>query len=333
MMRDRAKRWSSGDPVAVALAAGVAIVLVTLVALVLLGSQVSAVLSHVGSAVGPAGDTAVGVPQEPGAAQPAPTSASDRAPTSGGGGTENVPAPRQDALIVRTGQLALQVGDVDAALARAAGAIGGLGGYIGASNRTEQNGRPVADVTYRVPVARWDDALVALRATGDKVISEQTAAQEVTAQAVDLDARIKNLRATEAALQGVLAKATKIPDILDVQSQLSTVRDEIERLVAQRALLGDQAALGTIEVSFAEPVVATVEAARTWDPGAEVDAAVAALVDIGQQAARAGIWFAIVWLPVGVVLGVVLAVAWFLARRLRRALAPSTPTALDQAGS
>jgi hypothetical protein len=79
--------------------------------------------------------------------------------------------------------------------------------------------------------------------------------------------------------------------------------------------------------------VATVEATRSWDPGAEVDAAVAALLDIGQHVARAAIWFAIVGLPVLAVLGVVFAIAWFVFRRFRRPPAPGVPVVLDQAGS
>ena len=194
-------------------------------------------------------------------------------------------------------------------------AVGDLGGYIGASTRSIQDDHPVATVTYRVPVERWDDALVALRGLATEVLTEQTDAMEVTAQAVDLDARIKNLRATEAALQGVLEKAVKIPDILEVQAQLSTVREQIEVLVAQRTELGDRAALGTISVAYGVEVVAVTQATQSWDPAADVDSATATLVGILQGLASAGIWLAIVWLPVLAVLAIVVAIVALVLRR------------------
>jgi hypothetical protein len=237
-------------------------------------------------------------------------------------------AVRDDALIVRTAQLGLQVADVDTALAKAQQAVGALGGYIGASTRSIVDEHPVATITYRVPVERWDEALVTFRGLADEVLTEQTDAVEVTAQAVDLDARLKNLRATETALQGVLEQAVKIPDILEVQAQLSTVREQIEVLVAQRTELGDRAALGTISVAYGTEVVAVTQATESWDPAGEVDRASATLVDFVQGLASAGIWFAIVWLPVLVVLAViVLAVALVIRRSgvLRR---PSPPAPL-----
>ncbi len=48
----------------------------------------------------------------------------------------------------------------------------------------------MASVTYRVPVARWDDALTALRKLGSKTLSEQTDTSDVTSQVIDLDARL-----------------------------------------------------------------------------------------------------------------------------------------------
>src|SRR5437868_7110181 len=80
------------------------------------------------------------------------------------------------------------------------------------SQRTGDGGTAVAQVTYRIPATRWDEALVDLRAIGIKVLSEQTQSQDVTGQVVDLGARITNLQATEAALQAIMARADKISD-------------------------------------------------------------------------------------------------------------------------
>ena len=264
----------------------------------------------------------------------APAAAPDEQPGDGAGKSDANLYRASDAgtvdgrLIVRTGQLDLQVEDLDDALAAAQAAVAAAGGYVASSQRQGDDDRASAVVTYRLPIERWEATLADLRAVGTKVLAEQTASQEVTSQVVDLGARLANLRATEAALQAIMGKATKIPDILEVQAQLTDVRQQIEQLTAQKESLENQAAFATLTASFSlPPVVAVTQVREGWDPGAEIDRAVATLVGFGQGVANAAIWAAIVILPLLVVLVVSLGLAWLLARRLRpRRTAAPVPT-------
>jgi hypothetical protein len=211
-----------------------------------------------------------------------------------------------DAKIVRTGTIELEVGDVTSALTSARDGIRAMGGYIGASETQTVDDSPIARVTYRVPVDRWEDALDLLRKlTGDggKVLSENTNAVEVTGAAVDLEARIKNLRSSEAALQEISSRAARISDVLEVQAQLTTVRGQIEQLTAQLTQLNDQASYATLTAGFSTPVVAVHVASENWEPGKVFDEATASLIDILQGLTTAGIWFAIVWVPVLLLIG------------------------------
>lgn len=217
-------------------------------------------------------------------------------------------------LIIHTGSMDLEVSDLRATVDQATALIGGLGGQIAESHESTDSGYQSATVTYRIPAQRWDEAIAGLRGLGQKVIADNTNAADVTAQVVDLDARIANLRATEAALQAIMATATTIPDVLKVQQELSDVRGEIESMVAQRDNLADQAAMGTLEVRFNVPVVATATASSEWDLGREVDRALATLVRAGQGFVTLSVWVLIVVLPVAI--PVLLAI--FVAVRLHR---------------
>jgi hypothetical protein len=178
-------------------------------------------------------------------------------------------------------------------------------------------------VTYRIPVARWDDALVALHGLGT-VIVEKTDAQEVTSQIVDLDARIRNLKASEVALVGYAEKAPKVSDLLEIQSRLTDTRGEIERLTAQQTNLENTAALATLTVTFGTEVVAVTQVAEQWNPAAEVDRASATLIGIGQAIVSFAIVVAIVWLPILAILGLLAIAGILVARRLgwRRPMGP-----------
>jgi Domain of unknown function (DUF4349) len=270
-----------------------------------------------------------------GGAVPAPSGAASAAPAAPDGGSgegDGVGAPIDDARIIRTGTIDLEVADVARSLAAARDGIRALGGYIGASETASIDDSPIATVTYRIPVERWEDALDLLRGIsgpGTRVVAERTQAVEVTGQIVDLEARIRNLRASESALQAIAAEAIRVSDVLEVQAQLTQVRGEIEQLTAQLVALEDQTAYATLTASFKVPVVAVEIAQQDWDPRAVVDQASADLIDIVQGLTTAGIWFAIVWLPILLVLGAIIGVVAFVVRRLRGSgpAGPATPLA------
>ena len=288
--------------------------LVPLAALVVACAGASAELAPVGDGVG---EFTEGYAQ--GAASAAPSAAA--APDEGGqGGSDGVGAPVDDARIIRTGTIDLEVGDVAASLTAARDGIRALGGYIGASTTQNDGDTPLASVTYRVPADQWEAALDLLRGIsgpGTRVVAERTEAVEVTGAVMDLEARIRNLQASEAALQAIAAEAVRVSDVLEVQAQLTDVRGQIEQLTAQLTDLEDRAAYATLSASYRVPVVAVQEAQKGWDPSVVVDEASASLIDVLQALTTAGIWFAIVWLPILLVGGVIIGlIAWFV-RRVR----------------
>lgn len=254
------------------------------------------------------------------AATAGPAQPADDGSTAGGGGSGsgsggNAVAIFNDAKIIRTGSLQLTVDNVARALTSARDAIRGLGGYIGASQQEGNDKQTVASVTYRIPVGRWEEALDAIRALGTEV-AEKTDASEVTGQIVDIAARIRNLKASEAALVGYAAQAPKVADLLEIQARLTDTRGQIEQLTAQQTQLEDQVAMATLTVTFGTEVVAVVETAQRWDPASEVDRATATLIGVGQALVSVAIVFVIVWLPL--ILGVLLiaAIVLVLGRRL-----------------
>jgi hypothetical protein len=269
------------------------------------------------------GGTAEG-PME--AASAAPSMAPAAVPAAGGQGVGDVTA--NDLQIVYTGTLQLVVADVTQALAQAKTAVLAAGGYIGASQESNAGDQPTATITYRIPASKWEDTIAAIRGTSTKVVDQQTQASEIGGQLVDLEARIANLRASEAALQKIAEGAGNVNDLLQVQSQLTDVRGQIEELDAQRARLADQVSYGTLVTTFGVEVQQVKTAAKGWDPASDVDGATAAMISFGQRLVSAAIWFGIVWVPFLLVTAVVLFVGWKLVRRFApRMIPPAPPTA------
>ena len=280
------------------------------------------------------GDAAIGDEQAAGSAtaggdddtggEEEPAAGEDR---SGTGGDPEAPlgAPIEQ-RIVKTGEITVEVPDVATAVGRVRAVVLELGGYVGGSQAGSGDER--ATLTVRVPAARFDDALARIHdLEGGAIVVEQTREQDVTGQVVDLQARIDNLRASEASYRELVNRAERVEDILAVQSRLDEVRGQIEQLQAQLDVLESQAALSTLTVSLVprpEPIVETTE---TWNPGAQLDRALASLVAIGQGLFDGLIWFVVVWLPVLLVLGLLVLVALRGVLEVRRRLPPTVPVA------
>ena len=157
------------------------------------------------------------------------------------------------------------------------------GGYIGASQESNDGDRSVATITYRIPASRWEDALGALRGLATKVVGEQTQATEVGGQIVDLEARLRNLRASEEVLVEIAKGTGKVTDLLEVEAA-DRRRPRPDRAARRPAA----AARGPGGLRDARDHVRhrrscqVQEAARAGIPATDVDGATATLIGAGQ---------------------------------------------------
>ncbi|HET7029682.1 MAG TPA: DUF4349 domain-containing protein [Candidatus Limnocylindrales bacterium] len=294
--------------------------------LIVEGSHQPQILSTVGAAVGPPTDGSNDGSSTDGSDADGPATPGLGSAPSGGPQVADANAaalaPAPGLLIVHTGTLAIRVPAIPAAIDRISAVVGDAGGFVATSKATGNGAEASATLEVRIPAAAWDPALTTLRGLGT-VLDQEIGSDEVTGQVVDLDARVANLRATEAALQAIMAKAAKIDDILAVQEQLTDTRGQIEELVAKAAALRDAAAFGSLTLTLSVPAPAatpTPVASRPplWDPGRDAELAGGKLVRIGQVGTTAAIWLAIVGIPIVLSLAIglgILRLAWLGARR------------------
>lgn len=167
--------------------------------------------------------------------------------------------PAAGPSIVRTVTLRIVASDFDAArsaIDRTLGDVGGFVGQLGVSNSGE--GSRTIHGTLRVPAARLDEALAALRTLG-RVINESQEALDVTEQVVDLDVRIANARVTEQRLIDLVQNRTgRVSDVLEAEREMARVRTELERLDAQRKNIAARIAYAMLTVNVVEARGASV---------------------------------------------------------------------------
>jgi type II secretory pathway pseudopilin PulG len=126
-------------------------------------------------------------------------------------------------------------------------------GYVAQLSASAEGGseRTVA-ASLRVPADQLDACLAELKKLG-RVIQESQAGEEVTQQHVDLVARLKNSRNTEARLSGVLEQRSgPVKEILEVEKESARVRGEIEQMEAEQQNLEHRVSFATIDLKLAE---------------------------------------------------------------------------------
>jgi len=166
---------------------------------------------------------------------------------------------------------------VSAAVREVEGAAVAAGGFVSESNVFIDQPEPddrgsveaprrtqTATVTIRVPAGEYGGVMEQLRGIAKQVRSERSEASEVTEEYTDLEARLRNLEATEASYLELLTGAGEIPDILLVQDRLSQVRLEIEQVQGRINLLDNLTDLATITIQLSLPAAAVGGGGKNW---------------------------------------------------------------------
>jgi hypothetical protein len=154
--------------------------------------------------------------------------------------------------VVTTATASLAVEDPAEGAQRVSELVESVGGRV--DERTEQAASgedevegAVADLVVRVPADALTGVLAGLENLGD-VERVSVSRSDVTATAVDLDARIAALRTSVARLQALMDGAATTEALLAAEEVLSERQEQLESLQSQRALLADQVELSTLSV-------------------------------------------------------------------------------------
>lgn len=218
--------------------------------------------------------------------------------------------------VIRTGQMAIEVERYDAAASRLFAIAEGAGGFVADSSFSEEDGVPRGTFVLRVPAARFSEVVAQVEKLGT-VQRRQISGQDVTEEFVDLEARVRNLTRQEARLLALMDRATRIPDLLAIESEVARVRGEIERLTGRLRFLTNKVDLATVQAEVSQkPKRGT---GGFWDFTRTLERIKTAFANTVRQMLGAVEWLAALLaalLPVALV-GVV--VWWLLRRGFRRA--------------
>jgi hypothetical protein len=153
--------------------------------------------------------------------------------------------------LVRTGKVVVEVDVFEDASRRVETIAETMGGIVATSSVAQTGGAPQGSFVLRVPERRFSDAVRQIESLG-RVQSRAYRTEDVGEEYVDVDARLRNLHRQEARLLSVMKRASRVPDLVAIEGELSRVRGEIERLTGRRRHLANRIERAAIEVEITQ---------------------------------------------------------------------------------
>jgi len=172
----------------------------------------------------------------------------DRAPSSSSSHGAGASGPARD--IVMTVDVDVRAKDVEAAARKLRAETEAAGGYVehGTLSGDSDDRRATYDV--RVPKSELASIRRTIADLGH-VESENEKADDVTEQHADTDARLRNAQTHEKRLLEVMAnRAGTVSELVETEKELARVREEVEKLDAEKRTLDAKIAMASVHVSI-----------------------------------------------------------------------------------
>ncbi|ESU30059.1 hypothetical protein FLJC2902T_05520 [Flavobacterium limnosediminis JC2902] len=106
------------------------------------------------------------------------------------------------------------------------------------------------NITIRIPSAAFDAFIAEISQGVNHFDRKEISAEDVTEEYIDVEARLTAKRILEKRYFELLGKATKVSEMLEIESSLSEVREEIEAKEGRLKFLQSQVAMSTVHLEM-----------------------------------------------------------------------------------
>jgi len=156
----------------------------------------------------------------------------------------------QDQKIIKTANLSFETGDLQATHQRILQLTKDNQGFIQNDNSGKNYGKEYVNLTIRVPSDTFEAMLEGISEGVGYFDQKQITQKDVTEEFVDINARLKAKRKLESRYLELLQQAKNVKEMLEIERELSKIREEIEAKEGRLKYLESQVSLSTMYVEF-----------------------------------------------------------------------------------
>lgn len=152
--------------------------------------------------------------------------------------------------IIKTGNLRFETANLDESFARVQKAIVKYKATVQNDESGKNYESVYRNIAIRVPSASFDAFITEISQGVKHFDRKEISAQDVTEEYIDVEARLKTKRVLERRYFELLAKATKISEMLEIEKELSAIREEIEAKEGRLKYLKNQVSMSTVNLEM-----------------------------------------------------------------------------------
>lgn len=156
--------------------------------------------------------------------------------------------------IIKTGDIKFETNDLGATYNQMITAVKKHNAIIQNDTEGKDYGSVFRKIIVRVPSKNFDLFLNDISKGVTYFDNKEISSQDVTEEYIDIDARLKAKKILEACYLELLKKANKVSEMLEIEAQLSAIREEIEAKQGQLRYMQSQISMSTITIEFYKTV-------------------------------------------------------------------------------
>lgn len=157
---------------------------------------------------------------------------------------------KQEQQIIRTARLRYETQDLEKTKEQVIQAITSSRGFVQNDNSGKDYNQLYQRITLRVPNENFEKVLEDI-GKGVSYFDERTISREdVTEEFIDIKARLRAKKELENRYIALLARASNVKEMLEIERELATIREEIESKEGRLKYLKNQVSLSTVYVHF-----------------------------------------------------------------------------------
>lgn len=125
-----------------------------------------------------------------------------------------------------------------------------LGAYYDKEDLQNNDEQTSYDLQIRIPSNNFEKLIAGIESGKDEVKSKSIQARDVTAEFIDIEARLANKREYLKRYKELLARASTVKDILSIEENIRVLMEEIESREGRLKYLADQVSLSTLNINL-----------------------------------------------------------------------------------
>jgi len=156
----------------------------------------------------------------------------------------------QDQKIIKTANLRFETKDVTATHQNIISLVKKYNGLVQNDNSGKSYNKEYIRMTVRVPSEKFEDVLLGVSEGVGYFDQKEITQKDVTEEFVDIHARLSAKRKLENRYLELLQKAKNVKEMLEIERELSKIREEIEAKEGRLNYLQDKVSLSTFYIEF-----------------------------------------------------------------------------------